>query len=72
MTMTLLLMVVAKEGLRAGEEAEDEEMVDIVIYLPRKHSETWLDEWSDLDNMDDVTDSYAKSLDNEVFPLSQL
>jgi len=54
-------------------EAElGESEVDIVIYLPQKPSETWLDEWSDLDDVDDVASSGVRSHENDVFPLSQL
>ena len=56
----------------AARDRSDEPDVDVVVYLPHKHSETWLDEWSDLDNDDLMSVSGAKSLDNEVFPLSQL
>lgn len=54
------------------EEERGESEVDIVIYLPQKPSETWLDEWSDLDDVDDAASSGVRSHENDVFPLSQL
>jgi len=51
---------------------DDEPDVDIVIYLPMKHDDTWLDEWSDLD-VDEAASSGAESLDNpDVFAMTQL
>jgi len=50
---------------------DDEPEVDIVIYLPIKHDDTWLDEWSDLD-VDDAMSSSAESLDNaDVLAMTQ-
>ena len=57
--------------VESKENVDDDAEVDVVIYLPRKHSDTWLDEWSDLDN-DEVASSASKSLDNDVFQLTQL
>jgi len=56
------------------ENNDEEAEVDIVIYLPTKQDDKWLDEWSDLDNNDDVaSSSVVESLDNaEVFAMQQL
>jgi len=51
---------------------DDEPDVDIVIYLPMKHDDTWLDEWSDLDD-DKASSCGAESLDNpDVFAMTEL
>jgi len=53
-------------------DKDKEAEVDIVIYLPNKQDDTWLDEWSDLDIPDDRS-SIAESLDNKVImPMVQL
>ena len=49
---------------------DEEPKVDIVIYLPNKVDETWLDEWSDLDN-DDAANSSDEST-SEVFQAAQI
>ena len=53
---------------------DEEPEVDIVIYLPGKHGDTWLDEWSDFDNNDaESTSSSDESLNNgEVFAMTEL
>jgi len=50
---------------------DEEPDVDIVVYLPNKCDDTWLDEWSDLDNAS--TSSSDQSLGNgEVFAMTEL
>jgi len=55
------------------ENIKDEEPeVDIVIYLPNKNDETWLDEWSDLDNNESTSSSDESLNDGEVFAMAQI
>jgi len=52
---------------------DEEPEVDIVIYLPGKHDDTWLDEWSDLDANAASTSSSDESINHvEVFPMTEL
>lgn len=54
------------------ETKDDEPAVDVVIYLPNKQEETWLEEWSDLDD-EEMARNLADSLDNgEVFSMGRL
>lgn len=46
-----------------NDERPSEPEVDIVIYLPQKGDDHWLDQWSDLD----VEDTASDLLDGEVF-----
>lgn len=51
---------------------DNEPDVDIVIYLPDKHDEAWLDEWSDIVDEASSSGESFEDGEGEVFPMREL